>query len=57
MEKTEKKEMRITRTFKTPIDLMWEVWTNPEQLHTGGDLMCLPTQFTKWTSRKGENGN
>ena len=32
MEKTEKKEMRITRTFKTSIDLMWEVWTNPEHI-------------------------
>ena len=32
MEKTEKKEMRITRTFKTPIDLMWEVWANPEHI-------------------------
>ncbi|HEY0669663.1 MAG TPA: SRPBCC domain-containing protein [Sphingobacteriaceae bacterium] len=32
MEDTENREMRITRTFKAPIDLMWEVWTNPEHL-------------------------
>ena len=32
MEKTESREMRITRTFKAPIDLMWEVWTNPEHI-------------------------
>ena len=32
MEKTENREMRITRSFKAPIDLMWEVWTNPEHI-------------------------
>jgi uncharacterized protein YndB with AHSA1/START domain len=32
MEKRESREMRITRTFKVPIDLMWEVWTNPEHI-------------------------
>ena len=32
MEKTETKELRITRTFKAPISLMWEVWTNPEHI-------------------------
>lgn len=24
--------MRITRKFKAPIDLMWEVWTSPEHI-------------------------
>jgi uncharacterized protein YndB with AHSA1/START domain len=32
MEKTETREMRITRTFNAPIDIMWEVWTNPEHI-------------------------
>jgi uncharacterized protein YndB with AHSA1/START domain len=32
MEKTAGREMRITRTFKAPIDLMWEVWTTPEHI-------------------------
>lgn len=32
MEKKESREIRITRTFKAPIDLMWEVWTNPEHI-------------------------
>jgi uncharacterized protein YndB with AHSA1/START domain len=32
MGKTENREIRITRTFKAPIDLMWEVWTNPEHI-------------------------
>jgi uncharacterized protein YndB with AHSA1/START domain len=32
MEKTENREMRITRTFKAPIELMWEVWTAPEHI-------------------------
>lgn len=32
MEKIENREMRMTRTFKAPIDLMWEVWTNPEHI-------------------------
>lgn len=32
MEKTENREMRITRTFKAPIELMWEVWTDPEHI-------------------------
>ncbi len=32
MEKTEGREMRITRTIKAPIDLMWKVWTDPEHI-------------------------
>lgn len=32
MEKTESREMRITRIFKAPIELMWEVWTDPEHI-------------------------
>lgn len=32
MEKTENREMRMIRTFKAPIELMWEVWTNPEHI-------------------------
>lgn len=24
--------MRITRTFQAPVDLMWEIWTNPEHI-------------------------
>jgi uncharacterized protein YndB with AHSA1/START domain len=32
MEKTENREMRITGTFKVPIELMWEVWSNPEHI-------------------------
>ena len=32
MEITENKRLRITRTFKASIDLMWEVWTNPEHI-------------------------
>lgn len=31
MEK-ENRELRITRTFKAPIELMWEVWTSPEHI-------------------------
>ena len=32
MEKTTNRELRLTRTFKAPIDLMWEVWTSPEHI-------------------------
>ncbi|WP_183575774.1 SRPBCC domain-containing protein [Mucilaginibacter sp. X5P1] len=32
MERTENREMHIARTFKAPIELMWEVWTNPEHI-------------------------
>ena len=32
MEKTENRELRITRTFKASIELMWEVWTDPEHI-------------------------
>lgn len=32
MDKKENRELRITRTFKAPIELMWEVWTNPEHI-------------------------
>src|SRR6478735_9009341 len=32
METTANRELRITRTFKAPIELMWEVWTDPEHI-------------------------
>ena len=32
MEKIENREIRITRTLKAPIELMWDVWTNPEHI-------------------------
>ncbi|HSZ25448.1 MAG TPA: SRPBCC family protein [Cytophagaceae bacterium] len=32
MEKTETREIRISRTFKAPIELLWEVWTSPEHI-------------------------
>jgi uncharacterized protein YndB with AHSA1/START domain len=32
MEIIENREIRITRTFKAPINLMWEVWTTPEHI-------------------------
>jgi uncharacterized protein YndB with AHSA1/START domain len=32
MEKTENRELRITRIFKAPVELMWEVWTDPEHI-------------------------
>lgn len=32
MKTTENKEMRITRTFNAPIDLLWKVWTDPEHI-------------------------
>ena len=30
--KTAIREMQITKTFKAAINLMWEVWTNPEHI-------------------------
>lgn len=32
MERTENREMRITRTFKVSIELMWEMWATPEHI-------------------------
>ena len=32
MEKTENREMRISKTFKAPIGLVWKVWTDPEHI-------------------------
>ena len=32
MESTQLRVMRITRTFKASITLMWEVWTKPEHI-------------------------
>ena len=32
MDENGNREMRITRTFKAPINLMWEVWINPEHI-------------------------
>ena len=57
MEKTENRELRITRTFNTSIDLMWEVWTDPNILKTGGDQRDSPPRFKIWTSKKVESGN
>ena len=32
MENSTNRELRTIRTFKAPIELMWEVWTNPEHI-------------------------
>jgi uncharacterized protein YndB with AHSA1/START domain len=32
MENTENREIPITKIFKVPLDLMWEVWTDPAHL-------------------------
>jgi uncharacterized protein YndB with AHSA1/START domain len=32
MEQTEGRILRITRTFNTPIELMWNAWTNAEHI-------------------------
>ncbi|MEQ8712107.1 MAG: SRPBCC domain-containing protein [Cyclobacteriaceae bacterium] len=32
MDNIENRQLRQTRTFKVPIDLMWEVWTQPEHI-------------------------
>ena len=32
MEKTENREMRISKTFKAPMELVWKVWTDPEHI-------------------------
>lgn len=32
MEQSESRDLRISRTFRAPIELVWEVWTNPEHI-------------------------
>jgi uncharacterized protein YndB with AHSA1/START domain len=32
MEKAENREIRISRTFGAPVELMWEVWITPEHV-------------------------
>lgn len=32
MKKEESRELRTEKSFKVPIDLMWDVWTNPKHL-------------------------
>lgn len=32
MENTENREQKMTRTLKAPIDLVWQVWTDPEHI-------------------------
>ncbi|MFD2098809.1 SRPBCC family protein [Flagellimonas iocasae] len=32
MEKTENRQLSITRTLNAPIDLVWEVWSKPEHI-------------------------
>jgi uncharacterized protein YndB with AHSA1/START domain len=40
---TKDRELLITRTLNAPVELVWEVWTKPEHIATGGALMALPT--------------
>lgn len=32
MENTKAREMRLTHTFKVPVELMWEMWSNPKHI-------------------------
>jgi len=32
MESTESRQLHIARKFKAPVELMWEVWTNPDHI-------------------------
>lgn len=32
MEKEESRELRTEKSFKVPVELMWDVWTNPKHL-------------------------
>lgn len=32
MGSTNKREQKLTRTVKVPIDLVWKVWTEPEYI-------------------------
>ncbi len=32
MENTANRELRIVRSFKAPLELIWEVWTRPEHI-------------------------
>lgn len=32
MEKSSNRTIRIIRTFKAPVKLIWEIWTNPEHI-------------------------
>lgn len=32
MEKSSNRTIRIIRTFKAPVKLVWEIWTNPEHI-------------------------
>lgn len=32
MDNSEERELRTERTFKVPIDLMWEMWTSPQHI-------------------------
>ena len=46
---TANREMHITRMLNAPIDLVWEVWTNPEHIaNWWGTQADIPTQFIKW---------
>jgi uncharacterized protein YndB with AHSA1/START domain len=29
---TENRELRSTKVFNAPVDIVWEVWTNPEHI-------------------------
>ncbi len=42
---TAKRELRITRMLSAPIELVWEVWTNPDHIANWWDQANLPTQF------------
>ncbi len=46
---TAKRELRIPRMLSAPIDVVWEVWTNPDHIAKWWRPNDLPTQFIKWT--------
>lgn len=41
--KTADRELRISRLLNAPVELVWEVWTNPEHIKNWWDQMDLQT--------------
>lgn len=45
---TSDRELLLTRLLNAPIELVWEVWTNPEHIKNWWGQMVLQTVLVKW---------
>ncbi len=53
MESTQNGELRISRTFNAPIDIMWKVWTDPDHIANWWGPAGFTNTFEKMDFQEG----